>query len=75
MPKPVLPSDVARIARKLFFGLGTPLNLRLAEMLAKGDWDGISQVTVDPRAYQNAGSRIVAMSFCEPRSCRLQLSS
>ena len=22
-----------------------------------------------------AGSRIVAMSFCEPRSCRLQLSS
>ena len=26
-------------------------------------------------AHFEAASRIVAMSFCEPRSCRLQLSS
>ena len=27
------------------------------------------------KGIEYAGSRIVAMSFCEPRSCRLQLSS
>ena len=27
------------------------------------------------KKYEETGSRIVAMSFCEPRSCRLQLSS
>lgn len=54
MPKPVLPSDVARIARKLYLGLETPLNLRLKEMLDKGDWDGISEVSPDPRSYSKA---------------------
>ena len=28
-----------------------------------------------PLAFSDPASRIVAMSFCEPRSCRLQLSS
>ena len=28
-----------------------------------------------PGEYSENPSRIVAMSFCEPRSCRLQLSS
>ena len=32
-------------------------------------------VTIGDGAIVSAGSRIVAMSFCEPRSCRLQLSS
>ena len=29
----------------------------------------------EPENRAQATSRIVAMSFCEPRSCRLQLSS
>ena len=32
----------------------------------------LGQIT---RVITEPGSRIVAMSFCEPRSCRLQLSS
>lgn len=54
MSKPALPSEVVRIARKLYLGLGTPLNLKLAAMLDKGDWDGISGVSPDPRSYSTA---------------------
>ena len=35
----------------------------------------IIEPTLDVMKFTGPGSRIVAMSFCEPRSCRLQLSS
>ena len=34
-----------------------------------------TDIVIDPAEILESASRIVAMSFCEPRSCRLQLSS
>ena len=55
----------------------TPVK-KLSALFAEGASDGLAWtdslpagVTVSPIS----ASRIVAMSFCEPRSCRLQLSS
>ena len=35
----------------------------------------LTRVNADEYPAKVSASRIVAMSFCEPRSCRLQLSS
>ena len=43
---------------------------------AESSDDAATRTDLDPRVIGLSGrSRIVAMSFCEPRSCRLQLSS
>jgi len=46
-----LPSDLTLVALRLFEGLDTSLSLKLAIMLRYGDWDGIADVSPDPRAY------------------------
>nr|UUW21420.1 MAG: RNA replicase beta chain [Sanya fiers-like virus 52] len=46
-----LPSDVTRIALSVYEGLGTPFSTFLAERLRAGDWEAISTVKLDPRAY------------------------
>ena len=46
-------------------------NETLIELLDESEIEELNEI-----GYQmKQGSRIVAMSFCEPRSCRLQLSS
>jgi|SwirhirootsSR2_FD_contig_111_259573_length_2651_multi_5_in_0_out_0_1 hypothetical protein len=52
-PNRMLPSDVARVALRLYEGLGTPIARSLAEMLEKGEWDRISDVNPDPRSYSH----------------------
>ena len=44
----------------------------IGEVVFNTGMTGYQEILSDP-SY--CGSRIVAMSFCEPRSCRLQLSS
>ena len=46
----------------------------VGNVLSRFEAKGLSIVALDLRTIDGA-SRIVAMSFCEPRSCRLQLSS
>jgi len=57
--KRMLSSDVARVALRLYEGLGSPIALACAEMLRKGQWDGISEVNPDPRSYTNAGAYLL----------------
>ena len=55
-PKRTLLSDVARVALRHYEGLGSPLAIQLAEMLKNGEWDRISEVSPDPRRYDDARS-------------------
>jgi hypothetical protein len=54
-----LPSDVTRVALRLYEGLGSPVAKACAEMLRRGDWDGISEVNPDPRQYEKASAYIL----------------
>lgn len=51
-----LPNDVARSVSLLLEDLGTPLSLSLAIKLRYCDWDGILEVTPDPRSYLDGGT-------------------
>jgi hypothetical protein len=46
-----LPSELVRSASLYFEGLGTPIALSAAVKLRHGDWDGLAQLSVDPRSY------------------------
>ena len=77
------PTETAKLTQQLTTALGldandpemtkilgeNELSLQLSQMLALSDRRKKAQEAPNP------ASRIVAMSFCEPRSCRLQLSS
>lgn len=56
MSSDTLPPDVTRVVSLLLEDLGTPLCLSLAIKLRYGDWDGILEVTPDPRSYLDGGS-------------------
>nr|QDH87350.1 MAG: RNA-dependent RNA polymerase [Leviviridae sp.] len=49
-----LPSEVTRVVSLLLEDLGTPFTLSLAIRLRYEDWDGILEVTPDPRSYLDA---------------------
>lgn len=61
-PKRTLLSDVARVALRHYEGLGSPLAIQLAEMLKNGEWDRISEVSPDPRRYDDARSYMLDAS-------------
>lgn len=46
-----LPSSLVRVASLYFEGLGTPYSVGVAAMLRQEDWDGISELSPDPRSY------------------------
>lgn len=52
-PKGAGLTGVARVASKLWRALGTPVALRLAEALKRGDVDTVANATVDPRDYDS----------------------
>lgn len=54
MTKQSLPSDVVRLVSLYLEDLGTPRSLSVAIRLRENDWDGISEVTLDPREYLDA---------------------
>lgn len=51
-----LPDDLVRVVSLLLEDLGTPLSLSIAVKLREGDWDGILEVSPDPRSYLDAGA-------------------
>ena len=52
----VLPDDVTHVALRLYEGLGSPVAKDLIQKIKSRDWDGISDVSPDPRTYTNAGA-------------------
>lgn len=49
-----LPDDVTRSVSLLLEDLGTPISLSVAIKLRYGEWDGISEMSLDPRNYLDA---------------------
>lgn len=49
--KDSLPSELTRIALKLYESLGSPIALEMARAIKDKDWERIARVTVDPRTY------------------------
>jgi hypothetical protein len=52
----VLSGNLARAISFLLTDLGTPKSLSAAIMLREGDWDGLAQLSVDPRCYVDSCS-------------------
>jgi len=51
MMKDLLPNDVVRVVSHLLEDLDTPISLGVAIRLKYGEWDGISELSPDPRQY------------------------
>lgn len=51
MQSSMLPSELVRTVSLLLEDLGTPISLGVALRLRYGEWDGISEMALDPRNY------------------------
>lgn len=56
MVNDLLPSEVVRVVSLLLEDLDSPKALSVAIMLRYGEWDGISEISPDPRQYLDADS-------------------
>jgi len=54
--KSSLPSELVRVVSFLLTDLGTPKSLSAAILLRESDWDGLAQLSVDPRCYTDSCS-------------------
>jgi hypothetical protein len=56
MMNSLLPDDVVRTVSHLLEDLETPISLGVALRLRYGEWDGVAELSVDPRSYLDANS-------------------